>query len=92
MNPAVSSRGFAYFDDVPSEYGGGIRAYESSAADAPHIWIKIRSPKNIHDDWMAQEDDYAGDWDEAVVHLTVENAALFAQQIMHLVNHHYQGE
>jgi hypothetical protein len=36
----TSDRGFDSMPDIPSEYGGHVSVYESSAASGPHIWLK----------------------------------------------------
>ena len=57
--PEVSSRGFKRFGPVPSSYGGGVSVYESSAADAPHIWhLHIDEARKLRDQLTVLIDDH----------------------------------
>lgn len=89
LQVTLSERGFASLPEMPSTYGGGIRVYESSAAMEPMLWIAARSPEDMND-WAAQKEGYEGEWHEAHVHMTLENAVKFAEQIMALAEDHYQ--
>lgn len=82
--PQLSKRGFKHMDPVPSSYGGYIRAYESSAATAPHIWVRTVCPANLNDRFGATV--------EAVAHLTLPNAIKLRSQLDYLIEHHYQVE
>ena len=44
----LSDRGFEPLDPIPSEYGGAVTVYESSAAEAPHIWVRVTSPADLN--------------------------------------------
>jgi hypothetical protein len=79
----TSDRGFTSGDEIPSEYGGHVRAYESSAAEAPHIWVMATAPADLN-----RPD---GEMVEAPLHLTVDNARKLAEQILELVDGHYQN-
>lgn len=83
MKPQRSDRGFTHFGDVPSSYGGYIGAYESSAAEHPHIWVMCVCPVSLNEP--------EGPTKEAVVHLTIENAAELRDQLDHLIENHYQN-
>lgn len=74
-------RGFTYLPPIDGAYGGTVRAYESSAARGPHVWLSARSPET--DDGPAQE---------VILHLTAEAAWQFAEQLQALVRDHYQGD
>lgn len=80
--PDKSGRGFAHYNAVPGEYGGGVRVYESSAMSAPHIWLAATCPSNMNDPTSPPV--------EAVVHLTLENAQIVRDQLTHLIENHYQ--
>jgi len=80
--PRVSDRGFQSHEPVPSEYGGHVSVYESSAASGPHIWLSAECPENLNDP--------EGDTIEAVAHLTLENAKLLRDQLTQLIDNHYQ--
>lgn len=73
--PVVTDRGFKHMPDLRGTHGvSAIRVYESSAASAPHIWLRAT--------------DASGE--EATVHLTVEAALRLAEQIQYLARDHYQ--
>lgn len=78
--PTLTERDFAHLPAIPSEYGGDVQVYESSAAEGPHIWLK------------AAEAMYGQPETEATVHLTAENAWKLADQLRELVRNHYQGD
>lgn len=84
MNVTTTDRGFDHMDPIPSTYGGEVSASESSAALAPHIWLRAKSPVNLN------EPD--GPAHDAVLHLTAANAWLLARQLMWLVANHYQDD
>lgn len=80
--PTRSDRGLAYFEPVPSVYGGHARVYESSAASGPHVWLKVESPVDLN------EPD--GPTQEGVAHLTLEDAEKLGKQLLWFVENHYQ--
>lgn len=80
--PTITGRGFKHFGPVPSEYGGFIRTYESSAASGPHLWVLIECP-----DGMSLRD---GATKDAAAHLTLENAEVLRDQLTYLIDNHYQ--
>lgn len=79
---AITDRGFMHMPPIASRYGGQIRAYESSAATQPCIWITADVPANLNEP--------LGPTVNAPVHLTVENALRLADQIQYLAANHYQ--
>ena len=80
--PTFSDRGFAQMPEIPSEYGGSVRVYESSAAMGPHIWLEAKAPEDLnHPD---------GPMVEAPIHLTLDNAKLLRDQLTVLIDNHYQ--
>lgn len=72
-------RGFASFPPVPSQYGGEVHVYESSAAMAPHIWVRVTCPSDLNDRSSATV--------EAVAHLTLEDAIVLRKQLKRLIQH-----
>ncbi len=74
-----SDRGFMRFPPVPSQYGGEVHVYESSAAMGPHIWVRVVCPSNLND--------RASDPVEAVAHLTMEDAIVLRKQLKKLIKH-----
>lgn len=78
--PAASDRGFDRMPPIPSEYGGEVTVYESSAASGPHVWLKVREA--IPGEPVAV----------AHVHLTAGSAWRLSEQLQHLVRNHYQGD
>ncbi|MDB5716481.1 MAG: hypothetical protein JWO15_3878 [Sphingomonadales bacterium] len=82
VEPTVTDRGFKRYEPVESRYGGHIRVYESSLADAPHIWVTSTAPSNLNDPTGPQV--------EAPMHLTLANAVVLRDQLTHLIENHYQ--
>lgn len=80
--PEITPRGFQRHPPVPSEYGGHIETYESSAASGPHLWVNIECPVDLNNPAGAKKD--------ATVHLTLENATLLRDQLTQLIENHYQ--
>ncbi|MFF0822486.1 hypothetical protein ACFYUR_19155 [Micromonospora haikouensis] len=80
----TTDRGFDRLPPIPSEYGGHISVYESSAADGPHLWVNATAPANLNDP--------TGPTVEAPMHLTADNARRLAEQLLALVDGHYQNE
>lgn len=60
-----SSRGFQHGSEIPSDYGGYIKTYQSSSV-IPHIWVRIECPEDLNKP--------SGPTIEAVAHLSIENA------------------
>lgn len=85
LTPHISDRGFKYMPEIHGTYasthGDYIRVYESSAADAPHVWLNVSSEL---------ADKIAGGG--ATLHLTTDDALKLADQLQFLVTHHYQGD
>jgi len=80
----TTDRGFDRMPAIPSAYPGGhVQVYESSAASGPHIWLTATAPENLNE--------ADGNKLSAPIHLTAEDAWKLADQIRHLVRHHYQG-
>lgn len=84
LTKTTSGRGLDSLPSIPSEYGGEVTVYESSAASGPHIWLKAEAPVNLNEPNGATH--------TAAMHLTAENAWKLAEQLMHLVRNHYQGD
>lgn len=84
LNVTTSDRGFDSLPPIPSEYGGEVSVYESSAAIGPHVWLRAKAPVDLNNP--------GGEWREVPIHLTAENAWRLAEQLRYLVEHHYQGD
>lgn len=84
LTPETTERGFKRFAAIPSEYGGEVRVYESSAASGPHVWLNAAAPVSLNEPDGPQV--------QAPIHLTAENARLLGQQLLHLADNHYQGQ
>lgn len=82
MGVTTSGRGFQQGDEIPSQYGGYIKVYESSAASSPHVWARIECPADLNDP--------QGPTVEAVAHLTLENAKELRDQLSRIIGNHYQ--
>lgn len=79
----TSERGFMSLPAIPSSYGGQVRVYESSTAERQYVWLNAVAPKNLNNP--------TGDTVTAPIHLTVENAKALGEQLLFLVDEHYQG-
>lgn len=69
-----SDRGFARKGQHHGSYGDSARAFESSAASAPHVWLDVTSH----------------DGSEAAVHLPLDAARALAADLVDLCDNHYQ--
>lgn len=74
---------------ILGNYGGDVMVWESSAADEPKLWIKVREPNDLNA-WC-WGDESAGTHD-AGLHLTAEDAWKLADQLRCMVENHYQGD
>lgn len=83
LEKVYSDRGFARLPEIPSEYGGHISVYESSAAMGPHVWLTARAPANLNEPDGAKV--------EAPMHLTADNARRLGEQLIQTATDHYQG-
>lgn len=79
-----SNRGFQQMPPLESLYGGEVRVYESSLATQPAIWLRAWAPANLNEP--------NGPKVEVPIHLSAEDAWKLADQLRHLVEHHYQGD
>jgi hypothetical protein len=84
LDVTQSSRGFDHLPPIPSEYGGIVRVYVSSAATGPSVWLCAVAPVDLNDP--------TGPAVDATMHLTAEDAWHLAEQLMTLVRDHYQGD
>lgn len=82
LKPSRTSRGFIHMPPIPSDYGGHVRAYESSNAKGMYVWVAIDCPVNFN------EPD--GEQIQAHAHLELDDALKLAEQIQFLAEHHYQ--
>lgn len=80
----TSARGFIQGTPIPSSYGGHIRAYESSAASHPHIWLHVECPVDLNNP--------AGPTKDAIAHLRLEEATRLRDQLTHLIDNHHQAK
>lgn len=75
LQMSTSERGFKRLPALPASYPGSkVAVYESSAARAPHLWVLVEDT----------------DGSEAHAHLTLDTALKLVQQVIHLINNHYQ--
>ncbi len=71
-----TERGFWKCDPIPSDYGGYIRAYESSIV--PHIWVTTVCPIDLGFP--------EGPTTRAVAHLRIEDAKTLRDNLTYLIN------
>lgn len=43
--PTITDRGLAKWPPTSTSYGAEVLVYESSAAEAPHIWLGVDQPE-----------------------------------------------
>lgn len=79
LQVTTTNRGFDHMPSIPSTYGGSVRAYESSAAGGPHLWLHIATPSG-------------NGGGLAHAHLTAADAWHLGEQLLQLVRDHYQGD
>lgn len=84
LRATTTNRGFRHLPPIQATYGGEVRAYESSVADGPHIWLTATAPANLNDP--------TGPTVDAPLLLTAESAWHLAEQLMTLARNHYQGD
>lgn len=84
LTPVETVRGFSHLPAIHDTYGGEVSVYESSAASAPHVWLNATSPANYNDP--------EGEKTNATLHLPVADAIKLAEQLVMLVQGHYQGD
>lgn len=84
MKHELSSRGFKHMAFVTDSYGGRVKLYESSAADEPHIWIRVEQSHLLT---PPDPDDALVD---AAAHLTFDAARELRDQLDWLIDNHYQ--
>lgn len=88
LRPTKTDRGFQHLPPIPATHGGRpagqAYVYESSAANGPHLWLGVEQPADSnHPD--------NGAVIGARIHMRVEDAVRLAEQILYLVEHHYQN-
>lgn len=84
LAPTTTDRGFDHMPAIPSQYGGHVMVYESSAAMSPHVWLRLLYPADLNRPEGPKLD--------GVAHLTAEDAWRLADQLRALVRNHYQGD
>lgn len=77
MKHTVTDRGFKHMEPFKCTYGTKVRAYESSIAEAPHVWLNLKEGQQLG-------------CADASAHLTLDQAEYLAKQLLWLVEHHYQ--
>lgn len=90
LTPITSPRGFDRLPELHgTDPGDSIEVSESSAAFTPHIWLGVKAmhtPMDAHGNILGPAVPV-----EANVHLTAETARQLAEQLLYLIEHHYQG-
>jgi hypothetical protein len=70
LDMTVSDRGLRYLPAIPATHGGRVvgqvEVYESSAAEAPHIWLKVTTLPSA---------------ESLILHLSVEDADRLGEQL-----------
>lgn len=76
LEPVWSDRGFKHMPEIEDSQGRTVQVYESSRADAPHVWLSVGN----------------NDTPDAFVGLTLEEAGHLRDQLTYLIATHYQLE
>jgi hypothetical protein len=84
LEPTSNDRGFKSLPSIAATHGDSMEVYESSNAEGPHLWLKVRG---THENGGANGEQVA-----TAVQLTAESAQQLAQQLAWLLEHHYQGD
>ena len=79
LTPIRSDRGFISMPAIVGAYAGEVTVYESSAAESPHIWLRVD-----------ERFDRSAEPKDATAHLTMESARQLAEQLLWLCENHYQ--
>ena len=69
-------REFIHLNPVKTDYGSFVKIYESSAAEEPHIWLRITQPP-AHPGALPEA--------EAVAHMSMEQAQAIHAQLGHMI-------
>ncbi len=72
-----TQRGFQRYDEPWLDaYGQTISVYESSAADAPHVWVSIEGSRNMRNEGV-----------RIAAHLNVEQAEKLRRELSAFIDH-----
>lgn len=82
LQPTVTSRGFKHMPELNVDYGSTVRLYESSAANAPHVWLSVTAPANP----AAPEQPRV----TTTAHMHINDLEALRDQIDYLLENHYQ--
>lgn len=88
MKHTVTDRGFKHLEPFTCNYGTTVKVYESSSAEAPHIWLRLQQGG-----LRTSGDTSVGgalEVSEAVAHLSLEEAKQLRDQLDWLMDNHYQ--
>lgn len=84
MRPELSNRGFKHMPALDVAYGGRLSAYESSAAEEPHLWLNAVA---VNHPGMPGSDKTT-----ATIHLSLDDAVRLIQQLDWLIANHYHHQ
>ena len=77
LEPIWTDRGFKHMPAIQGrDEDEVVKVYESSAADGPHVWLRVEEDRVSY----------------ASAHLTLEHAAELRDQLDYLIRNHYQLE
>lgn len=90
LQPVVTGRGFRHMPPITDDRGASVHVYESSAADGPHVWVKIRT-NGSYESRGTRPSSSKNDYTELCAHLTLDDLVKLGEQIEWFKQHHYQG-
>jgi hypothetical protein len=82
MRPSLTNRGFKHMPPFEVGYGGRLAVYESSTADAPHVWINAVMKKHPGDPRSEKI--------SVSMHLQLDDVDMLIDQLLWLRDNHYQ--
>ena len=85
LTPTYTTQGYKWLPMINGLYGDAVQVYESSLASQPALWLRIAG---------ASQDtgrrNHMQLWRQ--VHLSADAAVELAQQLLWMVEHHYQND
>lgn len=87
----TTDRGFKVMSPMMTDYGALITLQESSSAESPKIWFRIKEPDDLNAAFVAkmEEREYDGPSHEASAHMTFEQIDELIERLQWIKENHY---
>lgn len=87
----TTNRGFKVMKPLVTDYDALITLQESSAADQPKIWFRVKEPDDINAAFCARMEgrDYEGSYHEASAHMTFDQIDELIERLQWVKDNHY---